>query len=263
MEIKSAASEAKRKYVTEVNTLIGDIKKAVKNGKVSENDQIDLQVRLDTIADLYQEDESIGKSAYKMYYAQAVLHSYSGKLSLANQFLESAEQKNGENFVAGDELRQFFGLSDDGSPTSQAHGSKKKVASSNKRIVNYIVDIGFCYLLMVPVAIITAALDSASPGLFFDPYTGAANLGVYLIAFIVMIHYFVTLEASFGWTIGKLITKTRVISEKGSGRGTWQIYKRSFARFIPFEVFSFIGSNPVGWHDRLSGTRVVDKPKKL
>jgi hypothetical protein len=33
---------------------------------------------------------------------------------------------------------------------------------------------------------------------------------------------------------------------------------RTFSRIIPFEPFSFLDKNhPVGWHDSLSGTRVV------
>jgi hypothetical protein len=34
---------------------------------------------------------------------------------------------------------------------------------------------------------------------------------------------------------------------------------RSLVRLIPFEHLSFVGSYPVGWHDRYSGTIVIDQ----
>lgn len=74
--------------------------------------------------------------------------------------------------------------------------------------------------------------------------------------------YFVTMEFFFQRTIAKFMTGTIVVSEDG-GRPTFgQILGRTAARFIPFEAFSFIGSNePRGWHDSLSGTRVMKVPK--
>lgn len=37
---------------------------------------------------------------------------------------------------------------------------------------------------------------------------------------------------------------------------------RTLCRFIPFEAFTYLGSsNPMGWHDKLSSTRVVSLAK--
>jgi uncharacterized RDD family membrane protein YckC len=69
--------------------------------------------------------------------------------------------------------------------------------------------------------------------------------------------YYVVFEATFGWTLGKLVTGTRVVDDKGGKPTFGQICGRTLARFIPFEPLSFFGSSLSGWHDKLSHTRVV------
>ena len=71
--------------------------------------------------------------------------------------------------------------------------------------------------------------------------------------------YYTVLEFGFGWTLGKLATGTRVVALDGSRASLPQIMGRSLARFIPFEPLSFFGrgDSPVGWHDSLSNTRVI------
>jgi uncharacterized RDD family membrane protein YckC len=56
-----------------------------------------------------------------------------------------------------------------------------------------------------------------------------------------------------------MITKTKVVSRKtGKKPPFWTIVGRTFARLIPFDGFSFLTENPIGWHDSLSGTMVVN-----
>ncbi|MCA9066572.1 MAG: RDD family protein, partial [Planctomycetaceae bacterium] len=70
--------------------------------------------------------------------------------------------------------------------------------------------------------------------------------------------YYVFMEAVFQRSLGKLVTGTMVVAADGSRPSFGKILGRSFARIIPFEAFSFLGSKtPTGWHDTLSGTRVV------
>gem|GEM_PF-1970762 len=71
--------------------------------------------------------------------------------------------------------------------------------------------------------------------------------------------YFWSLETFFGVSIGKLLTGTRVVTVDGYRATAWQILGRTLIRFIPIEAFSFMSSNPVGWHDRWSNTRVVPR----
>lgn len=84
----------------------------------------------------------------------------------------------------------------------------------------------------------------------------------YGISLGVLLLYYIAMEGFFGFTVGKLITGTRVVTENG-GKPRWgQIVGRTFARFIPFEPFSVLFANDKkrrGWHDSLSRTWVVRK----
>ena len=72
--------------------------------------------------------------------------------------------------------------------------------------------------------------------------------------------YYTVLEVISGRTLGKLLTGTKVVATNGSPASVGQILGRSLCRFIPFEAFSFFGGagRPVGWHDSISKTRVVE-----
>jgi uncharacterized RDD family membrane protein YckC len=72
--------------------------------------------------------------------------------------------------------------------------------------------------------------------------------------------YYIFFEAIFSRTPAKWLTRTRVVTFDGRKPSFLQIVGRSFARYVPFEPFSFLGSAR-GWHDRWSNTRVVrDQP---
>ncbi len=80
-----------------------------------------------------------------------------------------------------------------------------------------------------------------------------------ILGIVILLLYFVVMEGAFGLTIGKLLTGTRVVNAAGGKASFGQIIGRSCARMIPFEPFSFVfGDTTSGWHDSLSGTRVID-----
>jgi uncharacterized RDD family membrane protein YckC len=89
---------------------------------------------------------------------------------------------------------------------------------------------------------------------------GPKNAGG-LLGYPVMIGYYVFFEGIFNATPGKMITKTRVVRVDGGKPSFGQILGRTFSRFVPFEAFSFLSNNSAGWHDRWSGTRVVNVPR--
>ena len=72
--------------------------------------------------------------------------------------------------------------------------------------------------------------------------------------------YYVPMEGLFGFTVGKLVTGTRVVNAQG-GRPTWgQAFGRTLCRLIPFEPFSLFFSKDGevrGWHDSVPKTWVV------
>jgi uncharacterized RDD family membrane protein YckC len=122
-------------------------------------------------------------------------------------------------------------------------------AGMGARFLNFIID---NIIARVVFAQITLALAAA---------VGVGDGNAIIIVIISLggfVAYYVIQEAAFGWTIGKLITGTRVVRFDGTPARVPQIIGRTLARFIPFEPFSLLfGSSNQGWHDSLSGTRVV------
>ena len=81
-----------------------------------------------------------------------------------------------------------------------------------------------------------------------------------LLGIGLMVAYYSVMEGLFGLTIGKWITGTRVVDERGGPPSWRQAVLRSLARLIPFEAFSVLfGEDGAvrGWHDSLPRTRVV------
>ncbi|WP_072400655.1 RDD family protein [Flaviramulus basaltis] len=75
---------------------------------------------------------------------------------------------------------------------------------------------------------------------------------------VLALLYFITETLLKGRTVGKFVTKTKVVLEDGTMPSVIDYLKRSFSRIIPFEAFSFLGNNGRGWHDSISNTFVVD-----
>lgn len=130
-----------------------------------------------------------------------------------------------------------------------------------RRFFNLLIDYACFSLLMMLVLVPYATwlyLDGGDAALeVLDEPNLLRDYGVGIGA---MLLYYIPLEGFFGFTVGKLITGTRVVNEDG-GRPRWgQIVGRTFARLIPFEPFSVLFSNHKerrGWHDSLPKTYVV------
>jgi uncharacterized RDD family membrane protein YckC len=133
-----------------------------------------------------------------------------------------------------------------------------KTASQSKRFANYIIDLVF-YIIFSSIfgAILGIVLAIISPSslAIFEQDNKLIN---YVLDIIAGMIYFSVLEATTGRTIAKLITKTKVVNEKGEKPNFGTIILRSLCRFIPFEPLSFLGSDNSGWHDKLSKTRVIE-----
>ena len=123
-------------------------------------------------------------------------------------------------------------------------------ATRGKRAINLLLD----YLgVIVLSGVVFALIEAKSPG-FID---SMGELEERLFGIGTMLTYYIGFEGLFGWTPGKLATGTRVISTRdGEAATIKQVLGRSFARFVPFEPFSFFSSTG-GWHDNWSATAVV------
>jgi uncharacterized RDD family membrane protein YckC len=128
-------------------------------------------------------------------------------------------------------------------------------ASKTKRFANFLIDLFVFYVLAFLVGVVMAM---ANVDYLLDTNPWLFNILFYLL-FVGM--FFVMETFMNGKTIGKYATGTRVVMEDGEPLQAKNILGRSFARLVPFEVFSFLGSESTGWHDRWSGTRVVDERK--
>ena len=129
-----------------------------------------------------------------------------------------------------------------------------KVASRIKRFMTWLIDV----ILIVPL------IGYALIYFMTNNYTKSENLftvfySSQLLLFIFLyIIYYTLFEKIFGKTIGKFIFRTKVIAKSNYKKaGFGKILGRTLIRMIPFEPLSFLGKNPLGWHDKWSNTIVV------
>ena len=114
-------------------------------------------------------------------------------------------------------------------------------ASKIKRVLNFIID----HLIIVITYLILLFPD-------YNNYQSSTLL-------VLILLYYLFFEGLFNTTIGKLITRTRIVSNNGTEPGN--IFIRTLGRFIPFEPLSFIFFEN-GWHDKISNTQVIDLSKR-
>lgn len=125
-------------------------------------------------------------------------------------------------------------------------------ASRVRRFVNYLLDSLCCMAISEGIVYgfefigIEYALDSVRELIWYTVFDFSVS-SIYYIAF----------EAIAGVTVGKLATGTRVVTTSGEAPSFKQVIGRTFARLIPFEALTFLRKAPRGWHDSLSGTRVI------
>ena len=135
------------------------------------------------------------------------------------------------------------------------------MASPGSRFVNYLLDSICIMIAFWAVFFILFLLNEETPIQILDLVGAESGVAfIYLLYFLVFFGYYFGLEALTGRTVGKAITRTIVVSEDGKKADVSKIMVRNLCRFIPLEVFSFLG-NGIGWHDTLSKTRVVYLPK--
>jgi uncharacterized RDD family membrane protein YckC len=139
-------------------------------------------------------------------------------------------------------------------------------ASQGKRFLNFIIDRVVTFVLASASGFMIGlmyAMSRSNPSAPLLPGTESMlNIIDFVQSIFVALAYYFLCEALFGRTLGKLLTGTRVVNEQGGIPTVPQLIGRTFARAIPLEAFSFLGSRdgsgPVGWHDSLSKTRVIN-----
>ncbi|CAN5586290.1 hypothetical protein BH09BAC4_BH09BAC4_44600 [soil metagenome] len=134
-------------------------------------------------------------------------------------------------------------------------------ASRTKRFLNLLIDTTFFYILIFSlVMVIGIGVELISPGTSssFVETDRSANLLINMLFFALFLTYYIAFETWLGRTPGKMITKTKVVDRAGRKPVLVSIFWRNLARFMPFEAFSFLREKPIGIHDRISKTMVVN-----
>ncbi|MEO1051474.1 MAG: RDD family protein [Bacteroidota bacterium] len=131
----------------------------------------------------------------------------------------------------------------------------KHMAGSGKRLVNHIIDSVVTVILIFLYTLLLGLLGSTS-----SSQETATIVGVLFVfgSPLLTFFYYVVMEASFGKTVGKFLTRTRVVTHDGRKPSTLNIIGRTLCRWIPFEALSFLNSEGKGWHDSISRTNVIE-----
>lgn len=150
------------------------------------------------------------------------------------------------NFPEGDILKEFDEII---IPPS---------ADKGVRLANYMIDwvLSFIFLFVFALCLgVVLSMFISDFNGWLDENDGTVNGVSYLLAFAVRPLYYVMMEGLMqGRTVGKLITGTVAIRLDGKPM-TWKdVFGRSYAREVPFEVWSGFGTP---WHDKWTQTTVV------
>ncbi|QCW99178.1 RDD family protein [Aggregatimonas sangjinii] len=133
-----------------------------------------------------------------------------------------------------------------------------KVASQGQRFANYLIDqifvIGLGLLFGLMIGILAEFIDPVFLSFLYEDN----RLIEWLLGSVLAIIYYSFFEGVTGRSIGKFFTKTKVVTEDGDRPNFSVVLTRSLCRCIPFNAFSFLANDGVGWHDKFSGTRVIE-----
>ncbi|PKB42196.1 putative RDD family membrane protein YckC [Cellulophaga sp. RHA19] len=128
-----------------------------------------------------------------------------------------------------------------------------KVVGSGIRFLNLIIDSIIWYILIVITYFLFWIIIPTSVSTSNGFIVGIINL---VIIFVPFFAYHSLMEIKFQKTIGKFITKTRVVKLNGEKPESADIISRTFCRLIPFDRISFLFMKN-GIHDFLSKTKVI------
>lgn len=124
-------------------------------------------------------------------------------------------------------------------------------ANGGQRLANFLIDQTIVSVIYFTVATILSTSFS-----FIFKEASKANIYFTSIAVAINLGYYILLEGIGGKTIGKYITRTRVLSTDGQPVTFKKALVRSLCRMLPCEPFSFL-SRSNGWHDSMTDTIVV------
>jgi len=132
-------------------------------------------------------------------------------------------------------------------------------APKGRRLLNWAIDKLMIYAVFAFTGLVLALTDSTAAIAWFDDLDRLSDV---LLTWLVLVTYYTVMEGAFGFTIGKLITDTRVVDEYGRPPSFGRALLRSACRLIPFDAFSLLMSDEEtrrAWHDSIPRTYVVTR----
>lgn len=127
------------------------------------------------------------------------------------------------------------------------------------RFINYVVDLLSFYALLV-VTILLIALTAYGPQIFAAIDRMSDLLDFVLLHVLYGLYLLIVEGVCKGKTLGKLLTGTRVVSERTQAFGWRDALGRGAMRMIPLEYFTACTGAP--FHDQWTATRVVKEPRE-
>lgn len=141
------------------------------------------------------------------------------------------------------------------STAQRAVAREIRLVGGGRRFLTYLVDFIGYFVLFVGLSFVVGIASVFVDG--GDAVESTPDIVFTLASYVFYLLYYIAWEATTGRTPGKFVMGTIVVNEAGQRPSFGQCVGRSFARFIPFEVFSFFGDQSRGWHDSLAKTYVV------
>jgi uncharacterized RDD family membrane protein YckC len=117
-----------------------------------------------------------------------------------------------------------------------------RIMKKRIRLYNFLIDSILFYIIILVISIL------------LKEYVERQNLK-YLMILFYYLYYFI-LELTIGQTIGKIITKTRVVTVDNNEKPSFtKKFVRTISRLIPIDLISYLFSSN-GIHDSLSKTKL-------
>lgn len=118
------------------------------------------------------------------------------------------------------------------------------------RLLNFMIDTLVWLILFLSVAYVFD-LYFVRFNSYIINYTYSIFLGI-----VIYMGYYSLLEYNFHRTLGKFLTRTKVVNVNGGAITFSTILIRTVSRLIPIDIFYYLFSK-TGLHDRLSNTLVI------
>lgn len=133
------------------------------------------------------------------------------------------------------------------------------LATRNKRFINFILDSIIVTMIQLAVTMGSNWIydNYGQEGFLIGPPV-FGNFKYTLLGLGLNIVYYGLFESLNMRTAAKYVTDTMVVNRDGTQPDNARILLRTLCRLIPLEAITFLGRPPIGFHDNLSKTLVVD-----